>query len=184
MHCPLDIPSVDAFRHNRSTQESTSSKGTSKVSVTHSLIFINVAVYLVDTFITKGTLFRWGVKHNGLIAAGQWWRLLSSTYLHGGLIHLAVRAVSFCLCSSSHSNHLCRRVCICPISMSVGSHIPVLTSVRPHHWGCAAHIDVLMEPSPISVEWNVCAGEGGEDIREEDGAIRLQHRGQRDDPSL
>jgi len=35
-----------------------------------------------------------GAKVNGLLLAGQWWRLLTPALLHAGLLHLAVNAYS------------------------------------------------------------------------------------------
>ena len=34
------------------------------------------------------------VQYNPAIAAGQWWRLLSAAFLHGGLMHLMVNCYS------------------------------------------------------------------------------------------
>jgi len=35
-------------------------------------------------------LFRWGASSASAVQAGQWWRLVSAMFLHGGVIHLAL----------------------------------------------------------------------------------------------
>ncbi len=39
-------------------------------------------------------LYRFGAKENGAIAAGQYWRLLTPAFLHGGIVHLLVNSYS------------------------------------------------------------------------------------------
>lgn len=39
-------------------------------------------------------LYRFGAKENGSLAAGQYWRLLTAAFLHGGIIHLLVNSYS------------------------------------------------------------------------------------------
>jgi membrane associated rhomboid family serine protease len=62
--------------------------------VTTILIAINVVVFvgqMVGGGIggTDGTLFQRGALYGPLVAEGEWWRLITSAFLHGGLIHLA-----------------------------------------------------------------------------------------------
>jgi len=39
-------------------------------------------------------LYRFGAKENGAIAAGQYWRLITAAFLHGGIVHLLVNSYS------------------------------------------------------------------------------------------
>ena len=62
--------------------------------VTTILIAINVVVFVGQMIGggiggTDGTLFQRGALYGPLVAEGEWWRLITSAFLHGGLIHLA-----------------------------------------------------------------------------------------------
>ena len=66
-------------------------------AVTFALIGVNVLVYL--GMVLGGVspmqpnslqLIRWGADFGPLTLTGQWWRLLSSNYVHIGLVHLAL----------------------------------------------------------------------------------------------
>jgi rhomboid protease GluP len=68
----------------------------SKPWVTYTLIALNAAVWLVmvglgvDAFEpSAGALLTWGGNLGLLTSDGQWWRLLTATFLHAGLFHLA-----------------------------------------------------------------------------------------------
>ena len=63
--------------------------------ITPILIYLNIAVYLIMVFAGLGfisfkgqDLLNWGANFRPLTTNGEWWRLLTSTFLHGGLIHL------------------------------------------------------------------------------------------------
>jgi hypothetical protein len=56
---------------------------------TDSLLVINGLLF-VGQWATKDALMLWGAKVNALIAAGQWWRLLTSSFLHTSAFHLLV----------------------------------------------------------------------------------------------
>lgn len=65
--------------------------------VTFILIAINVFMYIITAFLSGSimdsninVLIFLGAKVNPLIARGQYYRLLTCTFLHGGLIHLAL----------------------------------------------------------------------------------------------
>jgi membrane associated rhomboid family serine protease/Flp pilus assembly protein TadD len=61
------------------------------------LIALNTLVYLVmaiqgHRFITFDSelLLNWGANAGALTSGGQWWRLFTSTFEHGGLLHIAL----------------------------------------------------------------------------------------------
>lgn len=70
--------------------------------VTATILLANVAVFAVDQLLTNGLLVVAGMKSNPAIARGQIYRLLSCTFLHGGLVHLLVRNAPCC----SRAGHL------------------------------------------------------------------------------
>jgi membrane associated rhomboid family serine protease len=63
--------------------------------ITPILIYANIGLFLIMTisglgFISfKGQdLLQWGANYGPLTSGGEWWRLFTSTFLHGGLMHL------------------------------------------------------------------------------------------------
>jgi rhomboid protease GluP len=60
------------------------------------LIAINLLVYIAMAVSSKQidfsveTLVRWGGDYAPLTRNGEWWRLLTSTFVHGGLLHVAL----------------------------------------------------------------------------------------------
>jgi rhomboid protease GluP len=61
------------------------------------LIALNTLVYLImavegRSFLNFNSqlLLGWGANSGALTAGGQWWRLLTSTFEHGGLLHIAL----------------------------------------------------------------------------------------------
>jgi membrane associated rhomboid family serine protease len=66
-------------------------------NVTRILIGINVAVYVVMALTTRQfvsfdtpTVLHWGAAFGILTASGEWWRMLTAMFLHGGILHIAV----------------------------------------------------------------------------------------------
>jgi membrane associated rhomboid family serine protease len=58
--------------------------------VTYALLAIYVAVFLIERLLERTmplTLF--GAQINELVLDGQWWRVLTATMLHAGIMHLA-----------------------------------------------------------------------------------------------
>ena len=60
--------------------------------VTYSLLAITVAVYLLQmagkAFAGDDIVAMLGMKNNYSIATGQWWRLFTPMFLHGGIFHI------------------------------------------------------------------------------------------------
>jgi rhomboid protease GluP len=68
--------------------------------VTQAIFGINVAVFIAMALAAGVSAFgdqRWGelglrlgANYGPLVVTGQWWRLLASVFIHGGLVHFAV----------------------------------------------------------------------------------------------
>jgi rhomboid protease GluP len=63
--------------------------------ITPILMYLNVGIFLAMFFTGFGfmsfkseDLIIWGANYGPLTANGDWWRLLSNTFLHGGFIHV------------------------------------------------------------------------------------------------
>ena len=69
------------------------------------LLVINFGLYIVTTIYSMragntnaflgldiGTLEAFGAKWNQALAAGQWWRLVTAGFLHGGLLHIGMNS--------------------------------------------------------------------------------------------
>jgi len=68
----------------------------STVSLSHALVGINVLIYVAMGIVGGGLLsdpspqqlIRSGANYGPLTFGGEWWRLLSYAFLHGGLLHI------------------------------------------------------------------------------------------------
>lgn len=71
-------------------------RGESTISLTHIIFGINAAVFLgmalsASTIMDfpPAELVRWGGNLGALTISGEWWRLLTNVFVHGGVIHIA-----------------------------------------------------------------------------------------------
>ena len=69
--------------------------------VTFTLVAINLLVFVVTVVqarsvlgVTSAELFDAGALAPGLVADGEWWRLLTNGFLHFGLVHIALNMVA------------------------------------------------------------------------------------------
>jgi membrane associated rhomboid family serine protease len=66
---------------------------------TQAIIAINVAAYLAELFTGSGfggvggTVYQHGALFGPLVAAGDWWRVVTSGFLHAGFVHVALNMV-------------------------------------------------------------------------------------------
>jgi rhomboid protease GluP len=68
----------------------------SSMAVTQTIFGINVAVFVAMTLAgvamldnpSGQDLVRWGANFGPLTVSGQWWRLLTCVFIHGGLLHI------------------------------------------------------------------------------------------------
>jgi len=81
----------------------------SRYKLTYALIFINILVYLISSFYSKSivdmdtqTLVDMGALYGPLtVLKGEWWRLFSAMFLHGGITHIAMNMFSLYLVGRS-----------------------------------------------------------------------------------
>ena len=62
------------------------------------LIAINLVVYIMTLLPRLGDeIFYLGISVNGLILEGEWWRIITSMFLHGGFMHILFNMFSLFL---------------------------------------------------------------------------------------
>ena len=63
--------------------------------VVSTLLAINIVVYLITLIPNTGDrIFYLGMGFNGLIAQGEWWRIVTAMFLHGSITHILFNAFS------------------------------------------------------------------------------------------
>lgn len=82
-----------------------------KIIVTHILIILCIIVFVAMTFLGNGstdvfTLLKFGANYYPLVKAGEVWRLITSAFLHIGLMHLLVNMYSLFVIGSQVENFL------------------------------------------------------------------------------
>jgi membrane associated rhomboid family serine protease len=68
----------------------------STITLTHVIFGMNAAVFLAMVWSTQtimdfpvSELVHWGANVGALTISGEWWRLLTNIFVHGGIIHIA-----------------------------------------------------------------------------------------------
>jgi membrane associated rhomboid family serine protease len=59
--------------------------------VTVALIVLNVGAFLVQNLVVgnpPASLENWGLLYGPLVESGEWWRIVTSGFLHSGLLHI------------------------------------------------------------------------------------------------
>lgn len=77
------------------------SKPKAKYNITLGIIGVNVLMYLITAVLSQNifysnqdVLIELGAKYNELISKGEYYRLVTSMFLHGGLLHIALNMYS------------------------------------------------------------------------------------------
>jgi membrane associated rhomboid family serine protease len=95
IRCPECSGAPTGARKTVKRVQTAASSRASAGIVTKALLAINVTVFIVqavsagDLTGTSGRVFTEGALAGPLVADGDWWRLITAAFLHGGLIHLA-----------------------------------------------------------------------------------------------
>jgi len=93
---PLGVPSIDEQGQREFAFRAAFAAAPTPV-VTYALIAVNVAVFLAMLFtspsfpsLTNPEMLRWGADFGPLTLNGQWWRMLTSCFLHFNFIHIGM----------------------------------------------------------------------------------------------
>jgi membrane associated rhomboid family serine protease len=99
IRCPEHAGVVQGAKRVKTGVRRATFEGTGAL-VTKALIAINVLVFMINLAqgsslnLISGPLFERGALYiQGGLDQGEWWRLLTSAFLHGNLIHLALNMV-------------------------------------------------------------------------------------------
>jgi len=56
------------------------------------ILLINTALYLVEVVNPNSGLTQWGASVPSQMMGGQWWRLITAGFLHGGIVHILMNS--------------------------------------------------------------------------------------------
>jgi membrane associated rhomboid family serine protease len=92
--CPECAGQPTGVRKATTRARGVTTAGTGAV-VTKALVGLNVLVFLLqlaggDARGLSSEVFVWGALYGPAVAAGEWWRLVTTAFLHAGLIHLGL----------------------------------------------------------------------------------------------
>lgn len=86
----------DIVQENRQEIKDTLTFG--KLHITYLMIFLNLIMFtmleLQGGSMQSDVLIQFGAKYNPAIVDGQWWRLITSMFLHIGLLHLVLNMIA------------------------------------------------------------------------------------------
>ena len=84
---------INSRKPNKNTQDN--------FMVTYCIIGINIVVFLISAYLSKNifniddkVLLAMGAKENTLISNGEYYRLLTSEFLHAGIVHISMNMYS------------------------------------------------------------------------------------------
>src|SRR5688572_10714384 len=97
----LPEPAEDAAAQQREAIRAALAERGTRVVITPLLIALNIALFLVlavqdgrvGSFGAQ-TLLEWGASYSPDVTHGEWWRLMTAVFLHGGLLHLAMNMLA------------------------------------------------------------------------------------------
>jgi rhomboid protease GluP len=95
--------------------------------------------------IDVGTLVAFGAKYNAGLAAGQWWRLVTAGFLHGGLLHILMNSwVLFDLGAQVEEIYgAARMLVVYFVSTVVGFYVSAVWSPAPSVGASAALMGLI-----------------------------------------
>jgi rhomboid protease GluP len=56
------------------------------------ILLINIGLYLAVSLDSQGSVYQAGASFAGALHGGQWWRLITAGFLHGGLLHILMNS--------------------------------------------------------------------------------------------
>lgn len=79
----------------------TEQKNTNNAVVTYAIMAVNIIMFIISVILSgnffdidTNVLIRLGAKYNPAIQQGQWFRLITCMFLHGGIVHIAANMYS------------------------------------------------------------------------------------------